>query len=509
MFKRKVISRFVMLLLISIMTVNSLASTAKAALVNNTGTITVNGLETGVTVTAYGIMEENFDFSVQQPSNFQYLWREEMVSWVAENYPDYIDQENMNAVTKAFSEATDAQIAEFYDKLAAAIKIGTVTLVYQPIVAESDSVIFDPVLTGNYMILVENGMRVYRPLTANVLHVWKDTTWQIESAVVDAKASEPTITKTVAEDQKKDHYTLGDTIHYELSAVIPTYPDNAIAKQFVVSDKLPESLTLSADSIKVYGVNVGEEPVLLSDSYTKTSVRPAGEEDEKAVTFSLNFKYEKISDYASLKITYDAVLNKAAVVGGDGNINQAYLDYNNNPYVDGSWKSDEDQVTVYTYGMEIAKVDEDNEEPLTGASFYLYKDGEKVKFINENGSYRVAMSNEGGMSLLEVNEQGMLLLHGLDAGTYELEEEYAPDGYVKLQHPVTIVISDEDLDGKVEAEGEELEDGVMTVTVKNGKGFTLPVTGGIGTVLFSTTGILMMGAGILLIIAVFRRNESK
>ena len=177
--------------------------------------------------------------------------------------------------------------------------------------------------------------------------------------------------------------------------------------------------------------------------------------------------------------------------------------------MDGSWKSDEDQVTVYTYGMEIAKVDEDNEEPLTGASFYLYKDGEKVKFINENGSYRVAMSNEGGMSLLEVNEQGMLLLHGLDAGTYELEEEYAPDGYVKLQHPVTIVISDEDLDGKVEAEGEELEDGVMTVTIKNGKGFTLPVTGGIGTVLFSTTGILMMGAGILLIIAVFRRNESK
>lgn len=509
MYKKKVISKFVMLLMVSIMAVNCLASTAKAAFVNNTGTITVNGIETGVTVTAYLMMSENFDFSVQQPSDPRYIWREEIASWVNENYPEYIDTENLDAVTDKFSEASDAQIAEFYDKLSVAIKNGTVTPANQAIVSESDSVVYDPVLTGNYLILIENGVRVYRPLTANVLHEWNESVWEIKSAVVEAKASEPTVTKTVTADQKKDHFGIGDTISYELNALIPAYPENAIAKQFVVSDKLPESLTFSADSIKVYGVNAGEEPVLLSDSYTKTSARPTGEEDEKTVTFSLNFKYEKIAAYSSLKITYDAVLNKKAVIGDDGNINQAYMDYNNNPYAEGSWKSDDDQATVYTYGMKITKVDEDTEEPLSGAAFYLYKDDERIKFVNENGIYRVAMSDEGGLSILEVDEQGELSIHGLDAGTYELEEEYAPDGYVKLQHPVEIVIADEDFDGKAEADGEELEDGIMTVTVKNGKGFTLPVTGGIGTILFSMSGILMMGAGLLLIVAFFRKNEAK
>ncbi len=262
--------------------------------------------------------------------------------------------------------------------------------------------------------------------------------------------------------------------------------------------------------MKVYGVNAGAEPVLLEDAYTRTTSRPANTDGDKTTTFSLNFKYEKIKSYTSIKVTYDAVLNEKATIGPAGNGNHAYLDYNNNPYIDGSWITDEDEVTVYTYGMKILKVDEETQEPLSGANFYLYEGEETITFVNEGGTYRVAKNTEPGYSMLTTNEKGEILIQGLDAGEYELLEEDAPDGYVKLQHPIKVVIADEDMDGKVECNGEEMEDGKLVVTVKNGKGFTLPVTGGMGTLLFSTIGILMMGAGMILVLTYIRKkNEAK
>ena len=54
----------------------------------------------------------------------------------------------------------------------------------------------------------------------------------------------------------------------------------------------------------------------------------------------------------------------------------------------------------------------------------------------------------------------------------------------------------------------EFSDGYIPVTVKNDRGFTLPVTGGIGTTLFSITGIALMAGGLLLIIAYFRKKSN-
>lgn len=510
MCRKKAISRVTVLLFISVMMINTFATTVKAAAVNNMGTITVNGLETGVTLTIYPIMDENFDYTVRQLKEPAYTWLSELADWVNENYPEFIDTENENAVTEAFSEADDVKIAEFYDKLAVAIKAGTVEVESASFVSESETLVIDPIMVGNYLMIIENGCRVYRPLTANVLHEYKDDAWKIVPAVVDAKSSEPTITKTVADGLEKDHASIGDTVNFELNAVIPTYPENATAKTMVVSDILPDSLTLDSSSIKVYGVNAGEDDTLLGNIYTKSTSRPDGVEGERTTTFSLYFTYDKISAYSSLKITYEAMLNEAANIGTDGNTNNAYLDYNNNPYVENSWKSDDDTATVYTYGMEVKKVDEDTEEPLSGAIFYLLKGEEAVEFIEEDGTYRVAKSDENGVTTVEVDEDGVLLLSGLDAGTYKLVEHYAPEGYVKLQNPIEIVIADDDLDGKVEVGDEEMEDGIMPITVKNGKGFTLPVTGGAGTLLFSMTGVLMVGVGLLLIVVLYKkRNEAK
>ena len=109
-----------------------------------------------------------------------------------------------------------------------------------------------------------------------------------------------------------------------------------------------------------------------------------------------------------------------------------------------------------------------------------------------------------------VDENGYLTLDGLDAGTYYLTEEKAPDGYVKLQNPIEIVIEDKDMNGKVEEGESEFSDGYMPVTVKNDAGFILPVTGGMGTTLFNIVGVVLMSSGVLLMVTYFRkRNTSK
>ena len=499
MMGKKKLSKFMILCMAVIMTVQMLSVTVLAIDSTDKGQITVNGVESGVNVSVYRLMDISFDYDVQQPKNPMYQWVTEVADWVSANYPAYIDTSNLNAVQEAFSETEEVKTAEFYDKLVVAIKDGTVELSSETVEAAGESVTVENLTMGNYFILIEGGAKVYRPLTANVVPEWKDTIWQMSTPQVQAKASEPTITKTVSGGLTEDNAAIGDTISYELNAVVPVYPENATAKRYVVSDRLSDGFTLSEDSIKVYGVNTGKEDELLTNGYTKAVERPVDVED-KNVSFALEFDYDAIKAYESVKITYDAVINENVVVGGAGNENNVFLDYNNNPYVSESWNTDQDSTVVYTYGMKITKTDEDTNQGLAGAEFTLTKENAEIAFVGGNGEYHVAGTEESGDTIVTVDDNGNLTLDGLDVGTYFVTEVKAPDGYVKLQNPVEIVITDADVNGKVEADGQELEDGYMPVTVKNDQGFTLPVTGGMGTTIFNIAGITLMGAGILLFI---------
>ena len=115
---------------------------------------------------------------------------------------------------------------------------------------------------------------------------------------------------------------------------------------------------------------------------------------------------------------------------------------------------------------------------------------------------------------------GKLILSGLDAGTYTLTETKAPAGYVTLGAPKTITITDDKPamegdtanskpnglvdDGENSADG---IDGYYELDVANSKGFTLPSTGGMGTVLFTAIGIVLMGGGLVLLLLYLRRRN--
>ena len=89
---------------------------------------------------------------------------------------------------------------------------------------------------------------------------------------------------------------------------------------------------------------------------------------------------------------------------------------------------------------------------------------------------------------------------GLAEGTYKLVETAAPEGYNKVADPikVTIEATYKD-DGTLNTWSVKLGDEVQQdqiVEVVNHAGTLLPGTGGIGTVIFTVAGLVLIVAGV-------------
>ena len=109
---------------------------------------------------------------------------------------------------------------------------------------------------------------------------------------------------------------------------------------------------------------------------------------------------------------------------------------------------------------------------------------------------------------------GKVVILGLDAGTYYLQETQAPDGYNSLTAPVTMVSNEVNTNfaifanakGQVadiqEATAEYAENFYLVthLTVSNSKGMELPSTGGEGAIMLITIGaVVAMAFAVLLI----------
>ena len=107
-----------------------------------------------------------------------------------------------------------------------------------------------------------------------------------------------------------------------------------------------------------------------------------------------------------------------------------------------------------------------------------------------------------------VDEDGKVVFTGLGAGTYTLTEVTTPNGYNTIK-PITFTVTWTKEDGftvaiAADSENKDVEitaeNGILATTVINEKGTLLPDTGGIGTTIFYVIGgILMVGAGVLLL----------
>ena len=355
-------------------------------------------------------------------------------------------------------------------------------------------------------------------------------------------------------------WDIGDSVPFKLIGSIPdmsaydTY-------EYIFTDTLSNGLTLQADTIKVYiarnpydQVN-NYEPLVMGADYT-LDVQNVGANG--GGSFSIAFEDLKTNqyltgankeDYHYVIVTYDATLNANAVIGLDGNPNSVDLQFSNDPNGDGLGRTQEDTVIVFTYELDGTKVDGANvDTKLEGAEFVLFngghtqvahiENGKLVGWVNlpdgyNNGNYEEIPYevweefNATTNVIMTSTAEGVFGVSGLDDGTLHLMEIKAPNGYNLLDHDLEIVIDAATANGQAwdgipanaltaltisvdggNAENGNAETGAVALTVRNNQGSTLPETGGIGTTLFYVIGgLLVIGAGILLIVR-FRMRAS-
>lgn len=102
-----------------------------------------------------------------------------------------------------------------------------------------------------------------------------------------------------------------------------------------------------------------------------------------------------------------------------------------------------------------------------------------------------------------VGEDGYVTFTGLGAGTYTITESKTPAGYNTIS-PITFTLSFDKETKTFESDNANIvvgADNMLDTTIVNLAGSTLPSTGGIGTTIFYVLGgILVVGAGVLLVV---------
>ncbi len=330
--------------------------------------------------------------------------------------------------------------------------------------------------------------------------------------------------------QDSADYDIGDVIPFQLKGTIADNYDEYSTYYYAFHDQ--EETRLTFKEIKSVYVKNGDQKTELT----------AGQYDLKTTGFSDGCSFEVVFNNlktlvdennnkivkatSEIYVEYTSTLNDSAVLGSQGNVNKAKLEFSNNPNGDGHGTTPWDNVIVFTYKVVIDKVD-DSDQPLTGAEFTLTK-----KVAKKDSDGNVVNGQDGKpeydaktVAVVKSDEGTKFTFKGLDDGQYILTETVTPAGFNTID-PITFTVT---ADHKIEWTTEERTDvlkelkgdkvtgeisftsdeteGSLTATVINKKGSVLPSTGGIGTTIFYVVGaILMIGAGVIL---VSRRRVNK
>lgn len=328
-----------------------------------------------------------------------------------------------------------------------------------------------------------------------------------KDVTIDPKAKDIDLEKKIVEDGKKldaNTANIGDSVNYEVTSSIPSYEANVDEKKlsYVLTDTFTH-LIYGGDAV----LKIGDKTLTEGVDYDLTVTENG---------FVIKLKPSTILEHQGqdVVLTYSATLNEDAVVDStDGNPNHIKLEYTNNPNVNDSKGTLEDEVKTYTYGLKIRKVDKNNDtKDMSGAQFVI-KDSEG----NEIGSFEYGdkgeITNAKGQKI-NVIDGNYVEISGLKDGNYTIQEKKAPAGYSILAEDVVVKISDEGKDNGGEATGiGKLEvvkgagsavadvkldnaDGAIDLTVKimNSKGISLPETGS------KTAMYCMIGGAVLLVL---------
>lgn len=365
---------------------------------------------------------------------------------------------------------------------------------------------------------------------------WQSTVY----AYPKVRTDDITISKTV-DDQDGTTYADGDIyvnagqiLKYTVTTTIPAAATgNGSATPFtslVITDtNTGSTLDINESTVKV---KLGEVELTSTENYTVAYSDNQGNSvltitlTNTATTGGLAELNKNLGTQQTITVTYDATVatdvtfstkltNTAKATyqreGMTGTVDATVADGQTNT------------VDLYTYGLDLTKTLSDNETITENSiSFELYKTNnggtlsDKIPVKSGTGGYWVAAAEETTPVVMYVGTAGELNLYGLEPGTYYLKETATMDGYTLLDEPITIVItatdnsegSDPTVTATVNNATAQVTGGLVSLSVENTKnaaGFTLPATGGEGTLVVTAIGIGCLCIAVILL-AIYRKK---
>lgn len=412
-----------------------------------------------------------------------------------------VEQNVLNALSAVASSASDKAKLDVIENY---VKLDTTPVA---IVTNGSSV---EVVGGYYLIKDKDGsLSGSEPYTTYLVSVVGHVTINPKSSAVPEfnKKLKDTNDSTgeVSRWQDSADYDIGDYIPFRLQGTVPADYDSYSTYYYAFHDKEEAGLTFDPSSVEVH---LGDENgAIISATDYRVLTKKDSTTSDTDCTFEIVFDDLKnvtgVTANSTITVTYKSKLNDNAVLGAHGNVNQAKLEYSNNPRGSGTGTTPWDNVIVFTYKVVVNKIDQDNNS-LEGAEFTL------TKKINGADDFVQSMT-------IDADNKALFTLSGLDDGEYTLTETKTPAHYNTIS-PITFTVNAEheiewistrdnvltSLSGN-KVIGEITFDvdktaGSLSTNVVNNIGTTLPGTGGIGTTIFYVIGGgLMVAAAILLI----------
>ena len=368
-------------------------------------------------------------------------------------------------------------------------------------------------------------------------------------------------------DSANRYFTVEDTMPDGI-----TYTDNSVSVSYVVSQDNSETHTITinptesdGENLKTYYIvtDVVENTPAKGFKITFTNEYFAEYGDVRNITVT----YKGTVVKAGFDNNPDKLENTATLTySTNPYVNVDEIDPS---FTLGVLKSVSASVRVYSYRIQLNKVNKEG-TPLAGAQFQIYKqtkDGDQVteevlKFSGSNGEYILdSSSTTTDLQVSDVTGEeenktgGTLLIKGLDVGTYVIKEITAPEGYVLPDGKLEITITDENLDGSIddpvtvtktgsfelytakdttdgtrdgvyitntgagtgissnpETNPDPVFNNTVTIDVLNTSSddadFTLPSTGGMGTLIFTVGGLFVMACAVVLAVVMYKKKNA-
>jgi len=328
----------------------------------------------------------------------------------------------------------------------------------------------------------------------------------------------------------------GDVIPYKITTTIPSYGTSFANPVFTITDTLSSGLTLTGD----VSVKVGDADAFTASDANVATITKGTPENGFTVQFAAAYLKGLNGATPEVEITYSATVQDVTdnVTYMD---NKAKLTFSNSPT---TTKDQEDITRHYTFSIDgnlLGSTEDQTDELIkvacdaNGDPIYETKTTYYDKQVNplDGAAFTLTPTGDtpGTAKTYTSADGGHIQFLGLDAGTYELTETSAPNGYIKDSRTYVVeiiptyddatsdapILVSYDVKFKVKGENDYLTTATFTATsdgtkvtstthaehtqvIGNTPGAELPSTGGIGTTIFYVVGtLLVIGAGVVLV----------